>query len=102
VAASHLPEEVRVSFASEPGRDDGSPPPAKIVIPDDARDLDRDVLAYQRELRAQRWRQRMTRVARPFTRPEYGGHAAIIPIIAVLVAISLVAGALLSAFMLGH
>jgi hypothetical protein len=97
-----LPEEVLVSFGGEPGRDDGSLPPAKIVIPDDARDLDRDVLAYRRELRAQRWRQRLLRFARPFTAPEFGGHAAIIPVIAILFAISLVVGALLSALMLGH
>jgi hypothetical protein len=91
-----------VSFASEPGREDGSPRPAKVVIPDDARDLDRDVLAYRRELRAQRWRQRLLRLTRPFTRSEFGGHAAIIPIIAILFAISLVAGALLSVLLLGH
>jgi hypothetical protein len=97
-----LPEEVRVSFASEPGRDDGSLPPAKVVIPDDARDLDRDVLAYRRELRAQRWRQRMARLAGALTRPEFGGHAALIPIIAILFALALVGGALLSALMLGH
>ena len=40
-----------MSFASGPGRDDGSLPPVNIVIPDDARELDRDVLAYRRELR---------------------------------------------------
>ena len=31
-------------------------PPLDIQIPDDARELDRDVLAYHRELRAQRRR----------------------------------------------
>lgn len=81
---------------SEPGRDDSSLPPVNIVIPDDARELDRDVLAYRRELRAKRWRQRCLRLFRPFRTPEFGGHAAIIPLIAACLAISLVGGALLS------
>jgi hypothetical protein len=85
-----------VSFASEPGRDDGNLPPVNVVIPDDARELDRDVLAYHRELRAERRRQRLMRVARPFRVPGFGGHAAIIPLIAACLAISLVGGALLS------
>ena len=51
-----------MSFASEPGRDDGNLPPVNIVIPDDARELDRDVLAYRRELRAKRRRQRLVRL----------------------------------------
>jgi hypothetical protein len=85
-----------VSFASEPGRDDGNLPPVNVVIPDDARELDRDVLAYRREVRAQRRRQRLVRLFRPFRLPEFGGHAAIIPLIAACLAISLVGGALLS------
>jgi hypothetical protein len=85
-----------VSFASEPGRDDGSLPPVNVVIPDDARDLDRDVLAYRREMRAKRRRQRFLRLFQPFRTPEFGGHAAIIPLIAVCLAICLVGGALLS------
>jgi hypothetical protein len=85
-----------VSFASEPGRDDGNLPPVNVVIPDDARELDRDVLAYRRELRARRRRQRLMRLVRPFRTPEFGGRAAIIPLIAACLAISLVGGALLS------
>jgi len=88
-------KEVQVSF-SEPGRDDGNLPPVNIVIPDDARELDRDVLAYQRELKARRRRQRLLRLLRPFRLGEFGGHAAIIPLIAACLAISLVGGALLS------
>jgi hypothetical protein len=84
-----------VSF-SEPGRDDGNLPPVNVVIPDDARELDRDVLAYRRELRAQRRRRRLLRLLRPFRGSEFGGHAAIIPLIAACLAISLVGGALLS------
>ena len=85
-----------MSFASEPGRDDGNLPPVNVVIPDDARELDRDVLAYRRERRAQRRRQRLHRMLRPFRLSAFGGHAAIIPAIAVCLAISLVGGALLS------
>ena len=85
-----------MSFASEPGHDDDNPSPLNIVIPDDARELDRDVLAYRREMRAKRRRQRLLRLFRPFGTPEFGGHAAIIPLIAVCLAVSLVGGALLS------
>ena len=85
-----------MSFASEPGRDDGSLPPVNIVIPDDARELDRDVLAYRRELRVQRRRQRLMRLFRPFARRELGGHAAILPLVATCVALSMLAGAMLS------
>ncbi|MGH3293032.1 MAG: hypothetical protein ACRDP7_14600 [Trebonia sp.] len=85
-----------MSFASEPGRDDGSLPPVNVVIPDDARELDRDVLAYRREQRVKRRRQRFMRLFRPFRLPEFGGQAAIIPLIAACLAISLVGGALLS------
>jgi hypothetical protein len=84
-----------VSFASEPERDDGSLPPVNIVIPDDARELDRDVLAYRREMRALRRRQRRRRLLRPFNGPG-GGPAAIVPLIALCLAIALVGGALLS------
>jgi hypothetical protein len=89
-------EEVLVSFAGEPGRDDSNLPPVNIVIPDDARELDRDVLAYRRELRARRRRQRFTRLFGPFGGREFGGHAAILPLIATIVALSMLAGAMLS------
>jgi hypothetical protein len=85
-----------VSFASEPGRDDGGLPPVNIVIPDDARELDRDVLAYRRELRARRRRERLLRLFAPLTRRGLGGHAAILPLIATCVALSMLAGAMLS------
>jgi hypothetical protein len=85
-----------VSFASEPGRDDSSLPPVNIVIPDDARELDRDVLAYRRELRAQRRRERLLRLFAPLTRWGLGGHATILPLIATCVALSMLAGAMLS------
>ena len=85
-----------MSFASGPGRDDGSLPPVNIVIPDDARDLDRDVLAYRRELRAMRRRQRIMRLSGPLRRRGLSGQAAILPLIATCVALSMLAGAMLS------
>lgn len=85
-----------MSFASEPGRDDGSLPPVHIEIPDDARDLERDVLAYRRELRANRRRQRITRLFGPLRRHGFGGPATIMPLIVTCVALSLLAGAMLS------
>ncbi|MBV9384633.1 MAG: hypothetical protein JOY82_16960 [Streptosporangiaceae bacterium] len=80
-----------MSFGGEPGRDDGGLPPVNIEIPDDARELERDVLAYHRELRACRRRQRLRRVFAPFT-----GHGAALPLIATCVAVSMLAGAMLS------
>ncbi len=67
-----------------------------IVIPDDARELDRDVLAYRRELRARRRRQRTMRLFGPLRRRGIGGQAAILPLIATCVALSMLAGAMLS------
>ena len=85
-----------MSFPSEPGRDDGNPPPVNIVIPDDARELDRDMLAYHREQRARRRRQRLLRLLGPLRRREFGGQAAILPLIATCVALSMLAAAMLS------
>jgi len=80
-----------VSVGKEPGRDDGGLPPVNIEVPDDARELDRDVLAYRRELRARRRRQLLRRLLSPFT-----GHGTVVPLIATCVAISMLAGAMLS------
>ena len=85
-----------MSFASEPGRDDGSLPPVNIEVPDDARELDRDVLAYRRELRAMHRRQRIAALSGPLRRRGFGGQAAILPLIATCVALSMLAGAMLS------
>jgi len=65
--------------------------PLDIQIPDDARELDRDVLAYHRELRAKRRRNRLRRLAGPFA-----GHRTIMPVLASILAVCLVAGAMLS------
>jgi hypothetical protein len=59
---------VRVNAGGDPDRDDFGLPPIDIVIPDDARELDRDVQAYQRELRALKRRRRASRLRSPLTR----------------------------------
>jgi hypothetical protein len=82
-----------VNPGAEPGRDDSGLPPVDIEIPDDARELDRDVIAYRRERRALRRRARLQRALRPFR-----GHGAILPLIASCVALSMLAGAMLSVF----
>ena len=69
-------------------------PPLDIQVPDDARDLDRDVLAYHRELRAQRRRNRLRRLAGPLG--PFTAHGTIMPLLASILAVCLVAGAMLS------
>jgi hypothetical protein len=71
-----------------PGWDE---PPLDVQIPDDARELDRDVLAYHRELRARRRRSRLRRLTSPFA-----GQGTILPLLASILAVCLVAGAMLS------
>ena len=68
--------------------------PLDIQIPDDARALDRDVLAYHREQRAQRRRNRLRRLARPFA--PFAAHGSVMPLLASILAVCLVAGAMLS------
>jgi hypothetical protein len=72
-------------------QDDYGLPKVDVVVPDDARELDRDVIAYRRELRQQRRRERWQRVCRPFTR--YGIAA---PFIASAVLIALISGILMT------
>ncbi len=65
--------------------------PLDIQVPDDARELDRDVIAYHRELRAKRRRNRLRRLAAPLR-----GSGTIMPLLASILAVCLVAGAMLS------
>jgi hypothetical protein len=65
--------------------------PLDIQIPDDARELERDVLAYHRELRARRRRNRLRRLAGPFA-----ARGSVMPLLASILAVCLVAGAMLS------
>jgi hypothetical protein len=82
---------VRVDPSSDPGRDEYGLPPVDIEIPDDARDLDRDVQAYHRELRALRRRARMGRLTGPLVR-----RGMVIPLVAVCLALTLLSGTLLT------
>jgi hypothetical protein len=75
-----------------PGGESGwDEPPLDIQIPDDARELERDVLAYHRELRARRRRRRLRTLTRPFA-----GQGTVMPLLASILAVCLVAGAMLS------
>src|SRR5215813_6511008 len=87
-----MPERC-VNIGGDPGRDDYGLPPVDIEIPDDARELDRDVQAYHRELRAQRWRLRTRRLAGPLTR-----DGMVLPLLAGCLALTLLAGTLLTVF----
>ena len=66
-------------------------PPLDVQVPDDARELDRDVIAYYREQRALRRRRRMQRLTAPFA-----ARGSIMPLLASILAVCLVAGAMLS------
>jgi hypothetical protein len=71
--------------------DDYGLPKVDVVVPDDASELDREVIAYRRELRQRRRRERWDRIGRPFTR--YGIAA---PFIASAVLIALISGVLMT------
>jgi hypothetical protein len=66
-------------------------PPLEVQIPDDARELERDVIAYHRELRARRRRRRLRRLTAPLR-----GPGTVMPLLASILAVCLVAGAMLS------
>jgi hypothetical protein len=80
-----------VDIGGEPERDESGLPPVDIEIPDDARELDRDLHAYYRELRAQRRRRRAQRLIAPFTK-----HGMVIPLVAGMLAVTLFAGTMLT------
>jgi hypothetical protein len=65
-------------------------PPLDIEIPDDARELERDILAYHREQRALRRRRRLRKIM--------PGQAGVMPLMASILAVCLVAGMMLSVF----
>jgi len=85
--------EMRVNIGGDPGRDDYGLPPVDIEIPDDARELDREVLAYHRELRALRWRRRTRWLVVPL-----GRDGMVLPLLAGCLALTLLAGTLLTVF----
>lgn len=76
----------------DPEHDDYGLPHVDVVVPDDARDLERDVIAYHREQRQLRRRARYRRFAGPFA--QFG---VAIPIITGALLIALVSGLLMTA-----
>ena len=82
-----------MSRGGEPERDDYGLPPVDIEIPDDARELDRDVQAYHRELRALRRQRLLRRLGGPIAR-----DGMVLPLLASCLALTLLAGTLLTMF----
>ncbi|RKS71226.1 hypothetical protein BZB76_5713 [Actinomadura pelletieri DSM 43383] len=76
-----------------PEPDDYGLPRVDVVVPDDARELERDVVAYRKEERRRRRRERYRRLGRPLTR-----FGIAIPIIAGALLIALLSGVLMTAF----
>ena len=77
----------------EPERDETGLPPVDIEIPDDARELDRDVQAYYREQRAARRQQRRQRV-----RGSLAKDGIVLPLLACCLILALITGTLLTVF----
>jgi len=84
--------EVRVN-AGEPERDDFPLPPVDIEIPDDARELARDVQAYHREKRAARRRRLLGRLHAPLTK-----DGLVLPLLAGCLVMVMISGVLLTVF----
>jgi len=82
-----------VNAGGDPERDDSGLPPVDIEIPDDARELDRDVHAYLREMRALRRRQRASRLRTPLTR-----EGMVLPLLAGCLVLALITSTLLIMF----
>jgi hypothetical protein len=82
-----------VNPGGEPERDESGLPPVDIEIPDDARELDRDVQAYHREIRAQRRQQRSSRV-----RGTLAKDGIVLPLLACCLILALITGTLLTVF----
>jgi hypothetical protein len=84
---------MRVNAGGDPDRDDFGLPPVDIEIPDDARELDRDVQAYYRELRALRRRRRANRLRGPLSR-----EGMVLPMLAGCLILALITSTLLIMF----
>jgi hypothetical protein len=88
---------MRVDTGGDPGRDDYGLPPVDIDVPDDARELGREVQAYYRELRSRR--------RRTLARKVYGPLASdgmVLPLLAGCLALTLLAATLLTVFTVGQ
>jgi hypothetical protein len=88
-----LISERPVNQGGEPGHDDYGLPRVDIEIPDDARELYRDVQAYHRELRAIRRQQRNRRLAAPLRR-----SGLVLPLAAGFLVLALISGMVLTVF----
>jgi hypothetical protein len=88
---------MRVNTGGDPGRDDYGLPPVDIEVPDDARELDRDVQAYRRELRSRRRRVLARKLSGPLTR-----DGMVLPLLAACLALTLLAATLLTVFTVGQ
>jgi hypothetical protein len=86
-----------VNRGGDPERDDYGLPPVDIEIPDDARELNRDFQAYHRELRVQRRNRLVRRLGGPLTR-----DGMVLPLLASCLALTLLAGTLLTMFTARH
>jgi hypothetical protein len=84
---------VHVSPGSDPERDDRGLPPVDVEIPDDARELDRDVQAYHREQRALRRNQRSRRLHGLLSR-----DSMVVPLLICCLVFALISGTLLTLF----
>ena len=82
-----------MNAGGDQGRDDYGLPPVDIEVPDDARELARDVQAYHRELRSRRRRHLARRLYGPLTR-----DGMVLPLLAGCLALTLVAATLLTVF----
>jgi hypothetical protein len=82
-----------VNPGGEPERDESGLPPVDVEIPDDARELDRDMQAYYRELRAQRRHQRGLRA-----RGTLAKDGILLPLLACCLILALITGTLLTVF----
>ena len=88
---------MRVNNGGYPGRYDYGLPPVDIKVPDDARELERDVQAYRRELRSLRRRMLARRLYGPLAR-----DGMVLPLLAGCLALTLLAATLLTVFTVGQ
>ena len=82
-----------MNSGGEPERDETGLPPVDIEIPDDARELDRDVQAYYREQRALRRHLRSVRLRNTLSR-----DGIVLPLLACCLILALITGTLLTVF----
>jgi hypothetical protein len=85
--------EVSVNPGGEPERDESGLPPVDIEIPDDARELDRDVQAYYREQRALRRQRHGLHM-----RGSLAKDGVVLPLLACCLILALITGTLLTVF----